>query len=228
MRSSAITRPPPTRSASTTRTATRNAARALHRRTWRRAGRVRRIQPIGGDVPSAQVRRPCRRPARAGRGRVLARPSTTILLRDVASSRLSPCGPGARRLGPVNSLPGTRGYTEAMRSWESRLAVADFDPAPFAEAEARTVASGIVIRTYAELAGDPERDRKLYELDCDLCRGCPLARAAHPTQLRVLCRAAARRSRSAAGRPLRGDRCGDRHLRRARPTLAQPGERRPV
>jgi GNAT superfamily N-acetyltransferase len=66
-----------------------------------------------------------------------------------------------------------RGYTEAMRSWESRLAVADFDPAPFAEAAARTAASGIVIRTYAELAGDPERDRKLYELDRDLSRDVP-------------------------------------------------------
>jgi RimJ/RimL family protein N-acetyltransferase len=66
-----------------------------------------------------------------------------------------------------------RGYTEAMRSWESRLAVPDFDFAPFAEAEARTVARGIIIRTYAELAGDPDRDRKLYELDRDISEDVP-------------------------------------------------------
>ncbi|HEY8597533.1 MAG TPA: GNAT family N-acetyltransferase [Thermomicrobiales bacterium] len=66
-----------------------------------------------------------------------------------------------------------RGFTEAMRSWESRLAVADFDPTPFAEAEARTAASGIIVRTYAELAHDPERDRKLYELDRELSEDVP-------------------------------------------------------
>jgi len=66
-----------------------------------------------------------------------------------------------------------RGYAETMRSWESRLAVADFAPAPFADAEARTAASGIVIRTYTELAGDPDRDRKLYELDCALSEDVP-------------------------------------------------------
>ncbi len=66
-----------------------------------------------------------------------------------------------------------RGFGETMRSWESRLAVADFDPAPFAGAEARTAASGITIRTFAELASDPERDHKLYELDRDLSEDVP-------------------------------------------------------
>jgi len=66
-----------------------------------------------------------------------------------------------------------RGFVEGMRSWESRLAVADFDPAPFAGAEARIAASGITIRTIPELAGDPARDRKLYELDRELFADVP-------------------------------------------------------
>ncbi len=66
-----------------------------------------------------------------------------------------------------------RGFVEGMRSWESRLAVADFDPIPFAGAEERVAAGGIAIRTILELAGDPARDRKLYELDQELFADVP-------------------------------------------------------
>ena len=66
-----------------------------------------------------------------------------------------------------------RGFTEQMRSWESRLAVVAFDPAPYAGAEARTASHGIAIATYADLATDGDRDRKLYDLDCDLGRDVP-------------------------------------------------------
>jgi GNAT superfamily N-acetyltransferase len=66
-----------------------------------------------------------------------------------------------------------RGYEERMRSWESRLDVAAFDPTPYAGAEERTSACGIEIATYAGLAGDPGRDRKLYELDTALSRDVP-------------------------------------------------------
>ena len=66
-----------------------------------------------------------------------------------------------------------RGFVEGMRLWESRLAVADFDPAPFAGAAARTAAGGIAIRAIPELAGDPARDRKLYELDHELFADVP-------------------------------------------------------
>ncbi len=66
-----------------------------------------------------------------------------------------------------------RGFVEGMRSWESHLAVAAFDPAPFAGALARMAASGITIRTIPELAGDPARDRKLYELDQELFADVP-------------------------------------------------------
>ena len=66
-----------------------------------------------------------------------------------------------------------RGFVERMRSWESRLDVAAFDPAPFAGATERALAGGISIKTFAELAADPERDRKLYELDRDLEEDVP-------------------------------------------------------
>lgn len=71
-----------------------------------------------------------------------------------------------------------RGYTEQMRSWESRLDVASFDPTPYLGAEERTIATGIDFTTYAELASDPDRDRKLYELDMTLSHDVP-----HPEPL---------------------------------------------
>lgn len=59
-----------------------------------------------------------------------------------------------------------RGFVEDMRFWESYLELASFDPAPFAGAEERALASGITITTVAELqARDPYYRRKLYELD---------------------------------------------------------------
>lgn len=58
-----------------------------------------------------------------------------------------------------------RGFTEDMRDWESRLDVAAFDPVPFAGAAERVRAQGIEVKTFRELASDPERDRKLYDLD---------------------------------------------------------------
>jgi GNAT superfamily N-acetyltransferase len=58
-----------------------------------------------------------------------------------------------------------RGFEEEMRDWESRLDLTAFDPAPFAGAEERVAAQGIAIKTLAELADDPDRDRKLFELD---------------------------------------------------------------
>ncbi len=67
-----------------------------------------------------------------------------------------------------------RGYVEDMREWESRLDVAAFDPAPFAGAEERVrAATGVTIKTVRELAADPDRDRKLYELDEELLADVP-------------------------------------------------------
>jgi GNAT superfamily N-acetyltransferase len=66
-----------------------------------------------------------------------------------------------------------RGFKEAWRRWESRLDVAAFDPAPYAELERAVTESGLQIKTFAELEGDPERDRKLYELECELFYDVP-------------------------------------------------------
>ena len=66
-----------------------------------------------------------------------------------------------------------RGFREDMRSWESRLDVAAFDPTPYAGLDEKVRAGGIEIRTIKELAGDPDRDRKLYELDRELSEDVP-------------------------------------------------------
>jgi mycothiol synthase len=57
-----------------------------------------------------------------------------------------------------------RGWHEAMRQYESLLDVTTFDPAPYAGAEQRLAEQGIRIRTYDELASDPGRDQKLWDM----------------------------------------------------------------
>jgi GNAT superfamily N-acetyltransferase len=66
-----------------------------------------------------------------------------------------------------------RGFVEDMKSWESRLDIPSFDFAPYAEAEAALDQQNIVVKTMAELADDPERNRKLYELDIVLSEDVP-------------------------------------------------------
>ncbi|HLF27171.1 MAG TPA: GNAT family N-acetyltransferase [Anaerolineae bacterium] len=57
-----------------------------------------------------------------------------------------------------------RDFREDMRAWESRLDVAAFDFTPYAGVEERVCAQGIALKTLAELAADPDRNRKLYEM----------------------------------------------------------------
>ncbi len=67
-----------------------------------------------------------------------------------------------------------RGFTEEMRNWESRLEVASFDPAPFADAQAHVRAQGIMITTVAEQREcDPELWHKLYALDILAAKDLP-------------------------------------------------------
>lgn len=62
-----------------------------------------------------------------------------------------------------------RGFVEDMRYWESHLDVTAFDFAPYEDAEDRTAAQGITIRTMTELdAEDPQFRPKLYELTTEL------------------------------------------------------------
>ena len=57
-----------------------------------------------------------------------------------------------------------RGFFEAFRETPVHLDVAAFDPRPYAALEPALEGDGIVIRSLPELAGDPGRDRKLYDL----------------------------------------------------------------
>jgi GNAT superfamily N-acetyltransferase len=60
-----------------------------------------------------------------------------------------------------------RGYAEEWRSYESCWDIRQFDPAQFDGIDEKLNAGGIVIKTYAEFADDPNRDTKLYELSED-------------------------------------------------------------
>lgn len=56
------------------------------------------------------------------------------------------------------------GFAEFGRRWESILDVTTFDSAPHQAALDTVASQGITLRSIAELAADPDRDRKLYEL----------------------------------------------------------------
>jgi GNAT superfamily N-acetyltransferase len=58
-----------------------------------------------------------------------------------------------------------RGFKESMRLLESVLDVSTFNFAPYERLELSLHAQGIVIRTFAELARDPEHLRKLYDME---------------------------------------------------------------
>ena len=66
-----------------------------------------------------------------------------------------------------------RGFEEVMRSWESRLDVAAFDPSPYEALPERIRERGLAIQSFADLEADPDRNRKLYELDLDLLKDVP-------------------------------------------------------
>lgn len=68
-----------------------------------------------------------------------------------------------------------RGFAEDMRSFESRLDVAAFDPAPYAEAEARVRALGIEFKTLRELEETPGHWEKHYEMGEELSADVPSA-----------------------------------------------------
>ena len=67
-----------------------------------------------------------------------------------------------------------RGYTEAMREWESRLSAQHFDPAPFTDAAQKALDSGITVRSVAELAKTvPDWKQRLKELDWTITLDMP-------------------------------------------------------
>src|SRR5262245_61001327 len=66
-----------------------------------------------------------------------------------------------------------RGFVDAWRRVDSYLDVTSFDTTPYTGLEQRLKAAGITVTTYAELAGDPDRLVKLYELDWALWQDVP-------------------------------------------------------
>ncbi len=65
------------------------------------------------------------------------------------------------------------GFNECMRDWESRLDPASLDMDEWGRYARQVAEQGIEIRTVAELESDPNRDRKLYELEWLIDRDVP-------------------------------------------------------
>ncbi len=65
------------------------------------------------------------------------------------------------------------GWQEAFRLWESFLDVTTFDPAPFTGLKEAVLAQGIELKTLPELADDPGRDHKLYDLAWEIRQDFP-------------------------------------------------------
>ncbi len=66
-----------------------------------------------------------------------------------------------------------RGFTETEREGMLQLDVRTFDPTPYASLEDELCAQGIAIKTLIELESDPDRNRKLYEMDLEIIPDLP-------------------------------------------------------
>jgi mycothiol synthase len=66
-----------------------------------------------------------------------------------------------------------RGFKEVWRETPVHLEVAKFDLKPYVGLESDLATAGITICTLAELAGDPDRDRKVYDLYMELAKDVP-------------------------------------------------------
>lgn len=66
-----------------------------------------------------------------------------------------------------------RGFYEAWRETPVHLEVSSFDPRPYAGLEPHLLAKGIAVKTLRELAADPSRDAKLYDLYWDVTDDVP-------------------------------------------------------
>jgi GNAT superfamily N-acetyltransferase len=66
-----------------------------------------------------------------------------------------------------------RGFYEAFRETPVHLDVTAFDPSPYANLEPKLNSQGIFIKTVKELETDPDRDRKIYDLMCEVDKDVP-------------------------------------------------------
>ena len=72
------------------------------------------------------------------------------------------------------------GFVEVMRSWESRLDLAGFEPAHFEPAASQALGNGLVLRAWPELAAVPDRERRMWLLSQELVRDVPSTDAHTP------------------------------------------------
>lgn len=92
---------------------------------------------------------------------------------------LQPLDPHILRADAFANLPQgfrflhKRGFYEAFRETPVHLDVASFDSSPYAGLEAKLLAKGIVVKTLRELAPDPYRDRKTYDLYWEISEDVP-------------------------------------------------------
>jgi len=66
-----------------------------------------------------------------------------------------------------------RGFQETNRRWRSSLDVTSFDLSLYAGLEEKLRLQGIEIKTWPELEGDPDRERKLYAVDMESNQDIP-------------------------------------------------------
>lgn len=78
---------------------------------------------------------------------------------------------------PGRAFLAARGYVRTWDRFESRLHTADADLGAFDDLMAAVAADGVQLRSVAELAGDPQRDRRLWELDWRLFQDVPMGQA---------------------------------------------------
>jgi len=92
---------------------------------------------------------------------------------------LQPFDPLALRSRATDDCPQSirflekRGFQEVIRDIPSELNVQDFDLTRFTGLDDRFRDSGIEIKTLPELESDPERNRKLYDLDWEISLSVP-------------------------------------------------------
>lgn len=93
-------------------------------------------------------------------------------LYDRLLASLAPFDPRVLRADAFTHLPQgfaflqERGFFEAFRETPVCLDVRAFDPSPYAGLEPSLNAQGIFIKTVPELASDPNRDRKIFDMYC--------------------------------------------------------------
>jgi GNAT superfamily N-acetyltransferase len=92
---------------------------------------------------------------------------------------LAPLGARKLRADGYENLPeGTRflrqrGFREVFRETPLHLEVLEFDPVPFAYLERELGAQGVKVQTLRDLEGDPDRDRKTYDLYWEVSADVP-------------------------------------------------------